>query len=225
MEGVKINVSISEGIFIKNPLETNLGKKVISNAIELFCDLGYEEFNFKKLANKAETTEASVYRYFENKFRLLVYLSEWYWDFMYFVMMLDIRNLKNPHKKLKQAISTLVNSRNSILTPKYINQNKLHLIIIENASKVLHTKNVDELNKEGYYRNYKKIVSQLSQLIMEINSTYSFPVSLASILIEQSLNNEYYIEHLPNLTDKFEKPPSPADQTVCMLEYLIDRLM
>ena len=37
-----------------------------------------EEFTFRKLAQKINTTEASVYRYFENKHRLLIYILAWY---------------------------------------------------------------------------------------------------------------------------------------------------
>lgn len=35
---------------------------------------GYEAFTFKKLAEDIGTTEAGIYRYFENKYKLLVYL-------------------------------------------------------------------------------------------------------------------------------------------------------
>ena len=44
--------------------------------------LGFEQFTFKKLARAIGSTEASVYRYFDNKHRLLTYLIAWYWKWM-----------------------------------------------------------------------------------------------------------------------------------------------
>jgi len=225
MDGIRISVSISDGIYLKNPLDTELGKRIIKAAIEQICDIGYEDFNFKRLAIKADTTEASVYRYFENKYKLLVYLTAWYWGFMHFMVQLDVRNLSDPMSQLKQAISTLVHSRSSILTPEYVDQARLHHVIVENASKVLHTKKVDQLNKEGYYANYKKMVGLIAQTIERIDPEFEFPVALASNLLDQSLNNEYYIEHLPSLTDKLSESDAAAEHTIKMVTYLIDRLL
>lgn len=225
MEGIRFDISISEGIYVKNPLKTDLGKNIIRAAIDLLNDIGFEDFNFKKVAENAGTTEASVYRYFENKYKLLVYLSAWYWDFMLFMVMLDIRNINDPRSQLKQAIATLINSRNSILTPEYIDQTKLHNVMVENATKVFHTKNVDKLNKEGYYANYKKMVKTISEMINKIDHNYNFPIALASTIVEQSLNNEYYIEHLPSLIDAVSSTSNPAMQTIEMINYMIDRLL
>ena len=225
MPQIKISISVNDNIFLRDPLDTALGKKIIEHAIILIAEIGFEELNFKKLAIALESTEASVYRYFENKYKLLTYLVSWYWDFMHFMVLMDIRNVSDPNVKLKAAISTLVNSLDSTITPDYIDHTKLHRVVVENATKVYHNKNVDMLNKEGYYVNYKKIVKTLSEIILEIDPEFEFPKAFATNLIEQSLNNEYYIDHLPSLTDVCGTNVDARVETIKMIEYLIGRVL
>lgn len=225
MPQVIITININQSIYLRDPLETNLGKRIIEHAILLIGKIGFEELNFKKLAQSMQSTEASIYRYFENKYKLLAYLVAWYWDFMHFMILMDIRNVNDPKSKLLQAITTLVNSLDSVITPSYIDQSKLHLVVVENATKVYHTKKVDALNKEGYYINYKKIVKTLSEFILEIDNDFEYPIALATNLIEQSLNNEYYIEHLPCLTDVTKKKRNARLETIKMIEYMIGRVL
>lgn len=225
MPQIHITIDINKSIFIKDPSQTNLGKKIIEHSILLITEIGFEELNFRKLAESMGSTEASIYRYFENKYKLLSYLVAWYWDFMHFMVLMDIRNVKDPKAKLFQALDTLVNSINASITPNYIDHTKLHLVVVENAIKVYHIKNVDELNKDGYYMNYKKIVKTLSEIILEVDMQYKYPIALATNLIELSLNNEYYINHLPSLTDVKTKNVNARLETVKMIKYLIDRVL
>jgi len=50
------------------------GEKIILHSIQLIHKNGFEAFTFKKLAIDSGTTEAGIYRYFENKHRLLIIL-------------------------------------------------------------------------------------------------------------------------------------------------------
>jgi AcrR family transcriptional regulator len=225
MPNVNITIDIKDSLYLRNPLETNLGKSIIKHAIILINEIGLEELNFRKLAEAMNSTEASVYRYFENKYNLLAYLTAWYWDFMHFMILLDIRNIKDPKIRLNQAILTLVNSLDSEMTPPYIDHTKLHIVIVENASKVYHNKNVDALNMEGYYVNYKKIIKTLSEMIAQVDCGFKYPIAFATNLIEQALNNEYYLEHLPSLTDSKNRVKIAKIETIKMLEYMIDRVL
>lgn len=227
MPQVNITVDISKTLYLRDPLETTLGKKIIYHAILLFDDIGFEEFNFKKLAISMSSTEASVYRYFENKYMLLVYLVSWYWDYIHFMILLDTRNIKDPHEKLKIMISTLVNYSSATTVPDYIDIIKLHRIVVENASKVYHNKRVDALNEVGLFINLKKLVKTISSVITEIDDNFSYPNSLATNLIELAINNEYYMEHIPNLTDgvAHHTETDPRQETIQMLNYMVDRLM
>ena len=225
MPKINITVNIHESIYLRNPLETTLGKTMIREAIILFEEIGFENLNFKKLAARMNSSEASLYRYFENKYKLLTYLVSWYWDFMHFMLLMDIRNIDDPRKKLDTAINTLVNSLVSAATPDYVNQAKLHAVVVENASKVYHTKDVDKLSKEGYYQNYSKLISTLSSIILEIDNKFVYPNTLATNIIEQSLTTEYYLEHLPTLTDTPSGKFNSRQETIKMVKYMLDRIL
>ena len=77
---IGIKISLNDRLYIRDPQGTTLGQKIIKHSILLIDKIGFEAFNFKKLANYMSSTEASVYRYFENKHLLLIYLVSWYWE-------------------------------------------------------------------------------------------------------------------------------------------------
>ncbi len=226
MPQIHISVDICDTIYLRDPLETVLGRKMIKHAVILLHEIGFEEFNFKKLAIRMGSTEASVYRYFENKYKLLAYLVAWYWDFMHFMILMDTRNIPDKREKLYRMVDTLVNSLKTAPVPEYIDHEKLHMIVVENASKVYHTKQVDRLQKEGFYTNFKKLVKRISDAIRDIDPDYMYPVALATNIVDASLNNEYYIEHLPSLTDVPEDAQVNAKtETSKMIRYLLDRAL
>lgn len=226
MPQINITINVNEGIYLRDPLETTLGKKIIKYAIILIDEVGFEDFNFKKLAIAMESTEASVYRYFENKYKLLAYLVAWYWDYMHFMIIMDTRNIKDARIKLQIMISTLVNALDNTTAPDYIDQTKLHSLVIENASKVYHNKNVDNLKKEGFYNNLRKLVDTMADIIGEVNPEFAYPKALATNIVELSLNNEYYMLHLTHLTDFHgQKNIDAAQETIKMIQYYIDRLL
>jgi AcrR family transcriptional regulator len=43
----------------------------VKNGLILINKIGFEEFTFKKLSIEISTTEASIYRYFENKHQII----------------------------------------------------------------------------------------------------------------------------------------------------------
>ena len=59
--------SVPEKIFIKDPETSILGKKIIEHSILLINDIGFDNFNFKKLGIIIGSNESSIYRYFESK--------------------------------------------------------------------------------------------------------------------------------------------------------------
>ena len=74
-----LKVHIPDKIYIKDPESSVLGKKIITHSILLIDDIGFESFTFKKLGSEINSNESSIYRYFENKHKLLLYLTSWYW--------------------------------------------------------------------------------------------------------------------------------------------------
>ena len=93
---IGISISLSSKLYVRDPQETTLGKKIIKESIVLIDQIGFEAFTFKKLAKKMESTEASMYRYFENKHMLLLYLVSWYWEWVGFLIDVNIKNIVDP---------------------------------------------------------------------------------------------------------------------------------
>lgn len=226
MPNININVNVADSVYIRNPVETELGKKIIQHSIRLFNDIGFEEFNFKKLAQAMDSTEASVYRYFENKYMLLSYLVAWYWDFMHFLLIMDSRNIDDPSIRLNKMISTLINSLDNSNVPSYIDDLLLHNLVVENAYRVYQNKRVDDLLKLGFYKNYQKLVTTLKNVILEIKSDFPYPASVATTIIDMSLHNEYNIIHFPDVTDLVsDQSKSPRENTADMIKYLVSKLL
>ncbi|GAK93236.1 hypothetical protein JCM19298_1955 [Nonlabens ulvanivorans] len=74
-----LKVQINDKIFVKDPESSELGQRIISNSITMIHEMGFEQFTFKKLGKLIGSNESSIYRYFENKHKLLLYLTSWYW--------------------------------------------------------------------------------------------------------------------------------------------------
>jgi AcrR family transcriptional regulator len=70
---IQLQIKMNEKLFLRNPEQSELGKKIIMHSIQLIHEQGFEAFTFKKLAKAIGSTEAGIYRYFENKHRLLIY--------------------------------------------------------------------------------------------------------------------------------------------------------
>ena len=102
-----ISISINSELYLKDPHTSTLGISMLGGAIVLIDKLGFELFTFKKLANEINTTEASIYRYFENKHKLLVYLTAWYWAWLEFQISFHTNNMNEPVEKLKRVIKLL----------------------------------------------------------------------------------------------------------------------
>ena len=75
---VGIKITLNEGLYLREPQDSLLGRKIIEQSILLIDEIGFESFTFKKLAAAIQSTEASIYRYFVNKHFLLLYLVSWY---------------------------------------------------------------------------------------------------------------------------------------------------
>ncbi len=221
---VGIKISLNKGLFQRDPQETNLGQKIIKHSILLIDEIGFEAFNFKKLAQRMESTEASVYRYFENKHMLLLYLVSWYWEWVSFLIDMNTMNIGDPKQRLKIIIKTLVSASKENPSIEYVNESILHRIIIAEGSKAYHIKAVDEENKEGFFLNYKKLTEKVANVISELNPKFPYPRTLASNLFEMANNQIYFALHLPRLTDVQVKKEN-FDDVENMLQYFAFTLL
>ncbi|MEN0003915.1 MAG: TetR/AcrR family transcriptional regulator [Bacteroidota bacterium] len=196
-----VRLSINDKLFLRDPEKTKLGKRIIRHSIKLIDEYGIEEFTFKKLAEEIQSTEASIYRYFENKYLLFVYLVNWYWEWMKFRVGFRTMNLNDPVKKLRIAIGAILDISQTDTAVDYVNTELLHQIVVVEGTKAYHKKSVDEENKYGFFLSYKALCKRIADIIVEVNPSYQYPRSLASMLLETANNNIYFAQHLPRLTD------------------------
>jgi len=197
----KISVPVNEHIYLKNPESSELGKKIITGGIELIHEIGFEDFTFRKLGKQIDSNEASIYRYFESKHKLLLYLTSWYWGWMEYRLVFALANIQPPQEKIRRAITLLAQPVEEDGSFSHINEVKLNQIVISESSKAYLTKNVDQENKEGVFKIYKQLVARISDVILEINPNYEYPHMLVSTVIEGIHHQHYFAEHLPGLTD------------------------
>lgn len=221
---IGIQISLNEKLYLRDPQETTLGKKIIKESIVLIDQIGFEDFNFKKLAKKMQSTEASVYRYFENKHCLLTYLVSWYWEWVDYLIDIHVMNIEDPKRRLKIIIETLVYASQDNPSTDYVNESILHRLIIAEGTKAYHTKAVDKENKDGFFANYQQLCNKIADAISELQPSFPYPHTLASNLFEMANNHIYFAQHLPQLTDvKVEN--EDFSEVEKMLEYFAFRLL
>lgn len=196
-----ISFRVNDQVFLKDPDTSKLGKKIVSGSIDLIEEIGFESFTFAKLARKIESTEASVYRYFESKHKLLLYLTIWYWSWMNYRLTFGLANIDSPQTRLEKAIKLVTEEIAEDSDFSHINEIKLNKIIISEASKVYMTKDVDEENKVGVFLPYKELVEKIGDVILEINPDYKYPHMLISTIVEGAHHQRFFADHLPRLTD------------------------
>jgi AcrR family transcriptional regulator len=201
MKNLQIQIEIHPELFTKNPDSSELGQKIISNSIQLMNEIGFELFTFKKLGLKIKSPESSIYRYFENKHKLLIYLTSWYWTWTEYRLVFATTNVESPSTRLHRAIDLLTKPVLIDNDISYVNEAMLSQIIFSESIKAYHTKNVDEENSKGYFKAYKSVVERVSDIVLEINPTYKYPHMLISTVIEGAHQQKYFSEHLPSLTD------------------------
>lgn len=199
-----IQISVFPELYLKDPYSSALGVKILTNGLDLMLGVGYEEFTFKKLALKIDTTEATIYRYFENKHLFLFYLTSWHWNWLEYQLNLYVTNIQDPDEKLRQFIR-LFSRTYQDTEMNSIPLRKLQQLIVQEYPKTYLNRNIDFENKNGFFGNYKSIVEKISNIILEINPKFIFAHSLASTCIETIWLQRYFSAHLPRLSDQLEE--------------------
>ena len=209
-----ITISVNDKLYVKNPETSDLGKKIIEQSILLIDEIGFENFTFKKLGEKINSNESSIYRYFESKHKLMLYLSSLYWGWMEYKLVFATNNLANPMEKLIKAIAIVTEKVEDDSNTLHINESILNKIIIQEFTKTLLTKEIDEENKEGFFIVYKRIINRIIEFISEVNPNYTFAKSLASTVVEGALHQHFLKEHLKTITN--------CNETNTVTDFYID---
>lgn len=196
-----LQIKMNDALYLRNPESSELGKNIMKHSVQLIHKMGFETFTFKKLAEDIGTTEAGIYRYFENKHKLLVYLSAWYWGWLEFQIRFQTNNIKDPNIQLKKVIKLLASTIEDQEETTYINEGLLHQIIIAEGSKAYLTKHVGEDNQQQFFKPYKDLCAAIGEIIIACNPKYKYPKSLASTIIEMAHFQNFFMKNLPSLTD------------------------
>lgn len=205
-----IKIQVSPKIYLKDPETSVLGQNIIRESINLIDEIGFEHFTFKKLGDRIQSNESSIYRYFENKHKLLVYLSSWYWGWMDYRITMATTNIADVRERLGKAVTVVTETIKDDSATAHVDESVLSRIIVMEFTKTFLTKEVDIENRDGFFLVYKQVVNRLIALIAEADPDYKFSRSLASSIVEGSLHQHFLKDHLKTITD-CSSQVSPTD--------------
>ena len=198
---LQLQIKLNPNLYLRDPESSTLGKNIVRHSVELIDELGFEDFTFKKLAQRIDTTEAGIYRYFENKHKLLIYLTTWFWTWMEYQIMFQTNNIADSKKKIDTIIALLSNPRETTFLMANIDKEKLNRIVVAEGNKAYLTKHVTEDNKAMLFAPYKDLCHKIASVFADYAPGYPYPHSLASTLVETAHHQMYFKDNLPRLTD------------------------
>jgi len=196
-----LKIGVNEKLYIKDPESSTLGKNIVEQSILMIDEIGFDSFTFKKLGVKINSNESSIYRYFENKHKLLLYLATWYWGWVEYRMVFATNGISDPVKKLEKAVEILTQNVEEDSSISHVNEVVLNRLVINEYSKSYLVKEVNQENKDGYFVVYKRLVNRLSEMIAVVDPEYPYPISLASNVMEGALHQYFLRENFPTLTN------------------------
>ena len=189
------------GLYLRDPQATALGRRLLAGSVQLLDEIGFEAFTFKKMAALLGSTEASLYRYFENKHQLLTYLVSWHWAGLRLRLRFAIANIADPREQLRRALAVVCRANlDDPATPDF-DEAALYRVVVAEASKSYLTRDVDADNRAGMFREYKLLAADVVAVVVAINPTYPYPQSLVSTLLEAARKQFFFAQHLPSLTN------------------------
>lgn len=215
----QVTFKVNAKIYLRDPESTEVGREIVKTGIDLIYKLGFEQFTFKKLAAEIGSTEATIYRYFENKHRLLLYILNWYWNYMEFLVDYTLTNIKDNKERLKLIVKLLTHELPESTGKFDYNKKSLNEIVIAESSKVYLVKDVSQINKDQVFKPYKDLCAKIATVISAYNPKYKFAKSLSTTLIETSHHQQYFSLNLPRLTDA--TPKNRSEFTYQFLEELL----
>lgn len=209
-----IKIKVHSALYLKDPETTELGRKILKESIILIDDIGFDHFTFKKLGEKIGSNESSIYRYFENKHRLLLYLSSWYWSWIEYKLVFSTSNISDATEQLMKAITVVTEKIEDDDTTSYINESILNRIIITEFTKTFLTKQIDDEIREGFFLVYNRVNNRIINMLTALVPDYPYAKSFVSDMVEGSLHQYFLSIHLKTITD--------CNENVSPTEYYID---
>jgi len=216
---LQLQIKMNPRLYVRDPESSELGRNIVSHGISMIHEIGFEDFTFKKLAQRIGTTEASIYRYFENKHRLLTYVTTWFWTWLEYQLVFHTNNVKEASRKIDTVLRLLTFQEADRYMMEHIDKNILHQIVISEGNKSYLTKHVTEDNKAMLFKPYKDLCHRIAEIFLEYRPGFKYPHSLASTVIETAHHQLYFKDNLPRLTD-FGKAKD-AGELLLFLQHLV----
>jgi AcrR family transcriptional regulator len=198
---INISHDINPNLFVKNPTDTDLGRKIVGNGLRLLHKTGIEQFNFKKLAVAAKTTEASVYRYFKDKHQFILYFNAWYWRYILFLVEIEIKTEQKPKDQLNSMLSFLYNKQKFKFKSEILDIYLLRELMLSESVRLIYTQNIENITKLNLLSDQIKFLEMIKNIIKEINPKIKYPLALASTIVEGIQMQNHFISHSLPLTD------------------------
>jgi AcrR family transcriptional regulator len=220
--------SSSKNLFVKDPLSSVLGQKLLKESARMLGEDGFDAFTLKKLAQNLQTTESSVYRYFDNKHRLLVYQINLYWGWLN--QQVDLKCCQaglSGKEALEKAFEIMCFPEAHSWPSDGVSFECMHKILTHQSVKAYFSEHVDHENQDGAHRALKSLVKQMSEWLKEGSPDFEFPKSLISTLLASVMIQPFYAEHLPSLTELPAPNPTnsqTAQQTFRYVCQILERL-
>ncbi len=194
-------IKIPHQLFLKDPSSSALGKAVLREGLRLMQEAGFEAFTFKKLADTVGSPESSMYRYFENKHRLLAYLISFYWCWQEYRVTFSVINMSDASSKLVKAIEVINMTPEPDEELDELNLYALFRLAEQESARIFLHQRTDALEKDVLFEGYRRLTNRLSALVTEINPRYPFPMALITTLLDAIHLQPFYARDLSGLTD------------------------
>ncbi len=198
---LNLQIKMNAALYLRDPESSELGKKIIVQGIRMIDQLGFEDFTFRKLAVEIGTTEAGIYRYFENKHRLLTYIITWFWTWMEYSLVFHTNNLNDAAEKIRVIIGMVTQQHGDELPFAGVEKQMLQRIAVMEGNKAYLTRHVTTDNKAQLFQPYKDLCHRIAMIFEIYKPGYPYPHSLASTLIETAHHQLFFKDNLPRLTD------------------------
>jgi AcrR family transcriptional regulator len=198
----QLQIQMNEKLFLRDPAGSELGKRIVQQGAHMIDRMGLEEFTFKKLAVELGTNESSIYRYFENKHRLLLYLAGWYWRWMEYLVVVHTTNIKSSTERIDLVLKILLHQLDGdMVSGPGVDKNVLRSLIIKENAKAYLTNHVAEDNQQLFFKPYKDLCGRIAEIFTEFNPTFRYSRSLASTVMQMAHQQHFFMHNLPSLTD------------------------
>lgn len=208
---IQIKISLNKLLFVRDPEETKLGKKILSNSVILIHKLGFDKFTFKKLAEEISSNEQSIYRYFENKHQLLRYLIAWYWAWLEYQLELKTNFINNSDEKLKIAIRVLSDSVKNDPNFEHIDESILAHIVTKTVPISYITEQIEKNETYSFLSSFSSLCNKISEIIKECIPNYNTPKALATSIIRITREQIFFSKYFSNLTELSSEKDDTSD--------------